>query len=44
MPNAGNTAKTTNVMSQPVTKAKTNPAMSIAAVIISIDIFYPIAL
>lgn len=43
MARAGNVARTTNVISHPVTKAKTNPAMSIAKVITNIDIFSPSA-
>ena len=36
-------ARTTKVMSHPVIKAKTKPAISVAIVIIKVDIFSPIA-
>ncbi len=43
MPRAGIVARTTSVISHPVMKAKINPAIKVAMVIISVEIFYPIA-
>lgn len=43
MPRAGIVASTTKVMSHPVMKANTNPAMRVAIVMISVDIFSPMA-
>lgn len=40
---AGIEANKTKVISQPVTKAKTNPDIKVPMVIINVDIFYPIA-
>lgn len=43
MAKAGRVARMTNVISHPVTNAKTNPAISVPMVIIKVDIFSPIA-
>lgn len=40
---AGIVAKITKVMSQPVTNANTNPAMSVPIVMMRVDIFSPMA-
>lgn len=41
--NIGKDAKTTRVISQPVTKAKTKPAIKVPILIIKVEIFSPIA-